>query len=522
MTAEHPSSRLQRIHRIQLEAYDDVVSVKDRLQFVETGRVILIFPPKAKILQRKLDLVLIQREAARRDLRLALVTKDMAVAENARDLDLSVFYTVEEARTRRWKTPHNKVFVDRRDRPKPQHETYELMLAASRLKSPPGPLRQLQVRITRGLFFGVAMLAILFGMYAVVPSATVTLIPARDELNITINIIADPSVTDAIPESLRVPATIQRRLEEASVTIETTGRRPAQNSLAEGIVTFTNNTNLAQFIPAGTLISTSTIPPVYYVTQADAALAARVNATVNVAIRALPDNPPLSGNQPANAIDRVQGELSESISVRNQNPTYGEGVREIAFVTAADQERLQNLARQQIRHNARNNLLVSLDESQYLIVPDSIIIIEERDFLYSADINQPAETVSLTLKATVEATIINLKHAEVVAFANLSRYITEGRILNERQLTYRRGEIQQVFDDGRVAFQMRVEGTTYVNINEQQVKDRLTGLSKGEALAVLEREYLLDPRRPPQIKTWPGILQRMPIIPIRIQVEVIQ
>lgn len=522
MTAEQQPSRLRRIQRIQLETYDDVVSVKDRLQFVEAGRVILVLPTKGKILQRKLDLVLIQREAARRDLRLALVTKDVTVSENARDLDLSVFYTVEEARTRRWKTPRNKVFVDRQDRPKPQHEAYELMMVASRLKPPPGRVRQLQDRMTRGLLFGLTMLVVLFGTYAVVPSATVTIAPARDELNITINIIADPTVDLTIPESLRIPATVQRRLEEATVTIETTGRRPAQNSLAEGVVTFTNNTALAQFIPSGTLILTSTVPPVYFETQEDSALAARVGATVNVAIRALPDNPPLAGNQPANAIDKVQGELSESIAVRNQNPTYGEGVREIAFVTEVDQERLQSLARQQIRQNARNNLLISLDESEYLIVPDSIAIIEERDLLYSADVNQPAETVALTLKAVVEVTIIDLKQAELVAFANLGKYITEGRILNERQLTYRRGEIQQVFDDGRVAFQMRVEGTTYVEVNEQQVRDRLTGLSKAEAIAVLEQEYLLDPQQPPQIDTWPVFLRRMPIIPIRIHVEVLQ
>lgn len=37
---EIPQQR--RIQRIQLEPYDDVVSIKDRLQFVSAGRVLLV------------------------------------------------------------------------------------------------------------------------------------------------------------------------------------------------------------------------------------------------------------------------------------------------------------------------------------------------------------------------------------------------------------------------------------------------------------------------------------------------
>ncbi len=512
--------RQRRIQRIQLEPYDDVTSVRDRLQFIKAGRVLLVFPPDASILQRKLDLVLIQREATRRNLRLAIVTKNYVVADNAKDLQLSVFYTVEEARTSRWKRPQNKVFIDRRDRPQQQHDPYQLMKAASRLKPPPSPAKQTWSRIVRGTFFGIAILALLFSFYATVPSATVVVVPARDELNITINIVADPGITQVIPESLRIPATVERRLQEGTVTVETTGRRPGENSLAEGTVTFSNLTDLAQFIPAGTLVQTATTPPVRFATQEDAALPARQGATVNVAIRALETNPPFTSNQPPDAIVRIVGDLAASVSVRNQNATYGEGVREISFVTEFDQQRLQNLARQQVRQNARDTLLVSLDEASYLVVAESISIVEAREFIYSADVGQPAETVTLTLRAVIEATIVDLRNAELAAFANLGKYVTEGRNIDEESLIYRRGEVQQTLEDGSIIFQVRVEGTTYIAIDANQVRERLSGLSVGEAKAVLEREYLLDPQRPPTIDTWPSFLNRMPIFPIRIGVDV--
>lgn len=70
-----------RLQIIQLEPYDDVISARDRLTFVKAERVLLILPKQGGILQRKLDLVLLQREAARRGARLALISRDPSVIE---------------------------------------------------------------------------------------------------------------------------------------------------------------------------------------------------------------------------------------------------------------------------------------------------------------------------------------------------------------------------------------------------------------------------------------------------------
>lgn len=503
-----------------LDEYDDVISIKDRLQFVEAGRVLLILPKNAKLLQRRLDLVLIQREVARLDMRLALITDDFTVSDNARSLHISTFRSAAEARRTPWKTPRHKVFIGRAERPHYEHDQYDLMRSATRLRAPTTPTQRAVARMFRGSVFGVAILVLLFGMYAALPSASVTLTPARDELNITVPMVADPDATVPVLESFRVPATIERRLQESSVTIQSSGRRPAENSLAEGIVTFSNETSLAQFIPAGTIVQTSSVPPVQYVTQEDAALPASLGASTNVAIRATEPEQGFSGNQPPGAIDVVFGDLSGRVSVINRNATYGEGVREIAFVTQPDHDRLLNLARDEVLKDARDAILVSLPEGEFLVVEQSMQIIEERALDYSADVDQPAESVTLTLRATVAATVISLADAELVARGYLSRYITADRRLDSNSLIFRSGGIQRILEDGSIAFQMRIEGDTYVAINAEQVRDRLTGLSKAEAQAVLEAEYLLDARHPPEISTWPGVFNRMPILPIRINVDV--
>src|SRR5688572_10663996 len=102
-----------RIQTIKLEPYGDVISIRDRLQFVEMRRVLLILPQQGKSLRRKLDLLMIQREAARRQIQIALLTEDPFIAEHASELNISVFANTRQARSRRWKAGSTQVFVDR-------------------------------------------------------------------------------------------------------------------------------------------------------------------------------------------------------------------------------------------------------------------------------------------------------------------------------------------------------------------------------------------------------------------------
>lgn len=516
-TKSIPNNR--RIHRIQLEAYDDVISIKDRFQFVKAGRVLLVFPPKHKILQRKLDLVLIQREAIRRNIRLALVTQDLAILEHAEELNISAFYTVEDARTSRWKRPKNKIFVDRAARPEEEVPYYDLMSHATRLR--PG-LTPVQYRVwssLRGVIFGVMILAVMVSLYGMIPSATVTVTPASDQLNVTIPLVADANALTL--NQLTIPADIRRFTESAIVTIDTSGRRNAENSLAEGVVTFENLTAVAVFIPSGTIVETDEFDPIEFEILADVAVAARQGATADVNIRALENSSGVQGNLGANRIVRVQGTLASSVSVQNYNPTYGGGVRETSFPTEADRERLITLAQQQLKQNARTQILLSLNDDESFLVDDSINIVEERSLAYSAEVNEPADTISLTMQGVVEATVIDLTEARLAAFTNLGDYVTSGRELDLSALSFRLEEdAVEVLLDGRVAFLMRVEGSTVVDIDPQQISDRLAGLSTGDAYDILEREYLLDPRYPPEIRTFPNLFGRMPIMPARIHVEI--
>src|SRR5664279_3503668 len=133
----------QKHEFVQLEPGEDVASVRDRLTALRGEHVLLIWPENGTALNRKLDLVLVQREAMRLAIRLALVTHDPAVIKQAVELNISTFETVGASDRGKWKRGRSSVFTDRYDRPEEDPQPGELMEVASRVRVIPkrSPLR---------------------------------------------------------------------------------------------------------------------------------------------------------------------------------------------------------------------------------------------------------------------------------------------------------------------------------------------------------------------------------------------
>ena len=505
------------LHIIQLDPHDDSVSVRDRLAFVPARRVLLVWPASGSLLRRKLDLLLVLRQANRLGLELALVTGDPAVIEHARDLQISVFPDADTARQEVWLQPRQRVFVPPRD------DLTRLELAdailSQRLPRLSGQTRRQM--LTRWLTFASGMLALLVAFFAVAPSATITLTTASRQVFETVQIVADPSLTDIDIESFRMPATVVTLQATTRVTIETSGRERAGASQAQGLVTFTNLTDDPLLIPYGTVVATSDTYPVRFETLVETTLPAGDQANVQVPIRALPEHSGTDGNVGPGAINRVEGELAGLVQVTNPNATYGGALQERRIVTADDLQRLLVLGRQQVLQRARDTLLYQLSDERFL-VPGSLRIVTERPewTIFSAYVGDAADSVSLDLRAEVQAVVVDERQARQVAYAGLAPYVQPGLEIAPEALSFTRGDILDITPDGRVTFLMTVSGSVAVAIDEEYVRRRTQGVSVSEARRRLERELLLDPYHPPHISTWPTWYPRMPLLPVRISVEV--
>jgi hypothetical protein len=82
---------------IELDLNDDLASIRERMAWGYGQTILLILPAKAKVFNRKLDLVLIQRYSQSIGSPLGLVTKDPGVRMNARLLNITLYRTRQEA-----------------------------------------------------------------------------------------------------------------------------------------------------------------------------------------------------------------------------------------------------------------------------------------------------------------------------------------------------------------------------------------------------------------------------------------
>lgn len=506
---------------IQLEPHDDVVSVRDRLSFAGSRRILLVWPPDGEpALRRKLDLVLLQREAYRRGARMALVTRDRQVIDNARDLNISAFPTIADSRRQRWKRGRARVFVTRTDRPD-SAVPYELQDIAMRHRVAP-TASQIQLgQIGRAAAL-LGLLAVLFAaVFLLVPSATIVIVPTRQHLDITIRVVADPAAERIDLERGVVPATVLRVELEDSATVETTGTQSREPIPATGIAVFTNQTQQAVTIPAGTTVNTSVGAIVRFRTLEPVNIAGEIGAIAAVAIEAVPEYTGPIGNVSAYAINHIDGPLNDILTVQNPDPTDGGANPVDRTVAQADHDRLLAAVRGAIQQQALASLTGLLGEHQQ-IIPESIRIAETRPewTIFSAAVGDTTDTVSLTMRATVEAIVLDERLVNQVAFAGLAGRIPPGQIIIPDSMNFSRGEIEQIDGQNRIIFLTMVSGDITVALDSERIRQETAGLSLVAAREYLARTVALDPALPPTIAVWPPFYDRMPVLPSRITVTV--
>lgn len=506
---------------IQLETGDDAASVRDRLSFLRGQRVLLIWPEEGTILTRKLDLVLIQREAMRRNVRLALVTHDPQVIQNAAELNISTFETIGASERGRWRRGRSKVFTSRYQRPQDEPIPDDLKEVASRIYAEETALQKRWRRIR--LLITLVVLLILTGAltYIFLPSARVNLTPAQGQITTQVELVADPNTTSIDVENRIIPATKLSVQVEDTGTIETSGSQDLGDAPAVGSVVFINQTEQEIIIPADTIVITSAGIPIQFRTTQDAILSAGVGLQVEVPIEALPTSAGEIGNVEAGVINTVLGNLAQQITVRNLAPTTGGATQSRRAVTEEDRARLLEMVRQQLQARAYVEMEPRLSEGQFIIL-ETVRIAEERSdwMTFNADVGDVADTLSLTMRVVVEATAVDELFGQQIAYAELSKQVADGQFIRPNSVTYQRGAVTGVDPlTGQIRFSMSGDGEVVSEIDTEALRERLAGRSMNDAMAYLVSELPLQQGTVPQIVVSPDWFGNLPLLPMRIEVQ---
>jgi hypothetical protein len=508
----------QRPEYIQLETNDDVPHVRDRLSFIRGRRVLIVWPEHGTALTRKLDLVLIQREARRRSIQLALVTHDTQVMQHAEELGISVFETIGAAERGRWKRGRAKIFTQRYHKPASEPNPEELIDVASRVRNPRKPVSRARYVAER-----LVVLALLLGVmgataYAVVPSAVVTITLASEQLTTKQIITADPALADVDVEGARMPATIVRAEVQTSGTVQTSGVSALGDKPAIGIVVFSNETVNNVTVPAGTRVSTGGENPVVFATIAEITLRGGIGNRQEVAIEAVPESAGSAGNVDPGAITVIEGPLRERASVLNLTPTTGGETRRFATVTQEDRDRLLSIVRGQLQASAYQEMQASLSATQ-LIVIETIRIAEERSdwTTFTHEVGAITDTLTLSMRAIVEAIVIDDRFSRQIIFARLSTQKPAGKVLLADTFSYERGAVTSI-QNNQVMFEASGTVTANATLDTTALAERLAGRSVMEAQAVITQLANLAPGVVPAFSLTPEGFPHLPLLPVRITI----
>jgi Baseplate J-like protein len=491
---------------IQLDSHDDVTSVRDKMAWAKTERILLVFPRRSRILARTLDLRRLQRHAASLGAQLAIVARSDELRRAAEGLNIPAFATTDSAQRQLWKSEKAATRPGRRF-PRP-----DLRRMRSEAFPPEAPWRS---RFGfRFLFFGLAVLAILAILSLFIPSANIQLYPATRLQSLTFKVSASPNVT-SVNLAGSLPARLTSVVVEHSKTVQATGSVAIPEARAQGLARFRNLTTKQTSIPAGTVVSTQTIPPVRFATTKEAVVAAGLNKTVDVPVQAVDAGSP--GNLPANTLVAFEEvDLGTSLGVTNPDPTAGGSDRTGAIQTAADRSLVHKALLTEILEECKTGLPQTLISGD-IAFPDTLVVSQVLSETYFPGEGQSGETLSLTMRLQCQVQYASLADVNTLAEMSLDANLPEGFAPASDGLAILPASIPLTEADGVTRWDLQAQRLLRARLNPLTVVQLSMGHAPAEAVSRLNESLLLAGS--PVIQLKPGWWPWLPIIPFRISVS---
>lgn len=517
---------------IYLEAEDDIPVIRDRLEWAQADRVLVVVPRRHRVLRNLVNLKLLGRHAHNQSLKVALVTNDPKIVELSREAGLTTFASVERAQRSRWLSEDEI----EPELPPPQRlavmaeeeKEASLDLPDRPVKDVPRPRRLPRFRprpdrrvarpiLALGFLVVLALVAGLMAVAVVLiyPEGQVAVVPATELITADLLVRANPEADRIDYTDLDIPARlVQVEIREMGrIPPTATEDMPAEK--AQGTVTFVNRTNQEITIPISTTVSTSSGTTVRFMTVQTSTVPAAFNAVTQTQVIAIDPGP--IGNVAPGQINRIPDPgLERQVTVINEAATSGGTLAPAGIVTRADKDRLQAIVLQQIQQEGYSRLLEGLAEQEF-IPPESLIVIP-LDAAYDPNLDgEVTSELTLEMRAVVRGTAIAGQNANQLALAALQAKVPPNYRLDPRSLEFVAGEIVDV-ENRAVSFRVNAAGVATAQIDERQVATDVRGLPLEEAIRTLRQRFPLA--QEPVVAVEPDWLGRLPFFAFRIAVDV--
>ncbi len=486
---------------ITLESHDDLISVRDRLSWAKTPRILLVWPKFEKVTLRQVDLKVLQRHALSLGAQLGLVTRTRRVRADAEALGIPVFESAGQAQRVAWpKRKHRKSFYKVPDKNlREKREQAQVREEAWRVHP-----------ITRVLALMVGVVSVMALVALFIPRAQVSLQPVTKTQSIMISVSANPSV-DSVFITGSIPAYEKRVIVDGSQTVLVTGEGIVPQSKTQGVAEFRNLTQQAVTIPAGTVVQTA--DAIRFITTEDGAVDAGVGKKIELPIEAVDGGS--VGNLDVEMINAIEGRLGLSLSVSNLEPTAGG--RELSSVQAsdADRTRVKNLLMENLEDLARENILNELNSGDMLF--ENTLVTSQ---VFSEEYDPPAGAAGtkLTLTMQVEFSVQYASASDLTELATLAMNasLPSGFRSASDAVTVKPTTKPFQSEDGSLHWTIRAERLIAQAFDAVQVTQLVLGYGVKKAQANLNENLPLATS--PEIQLSPSWWPLVPLLPFRIEV----
>ena len=234
---------------IQLEIHDDTISVKDRMDWSQAPRVLLVWPERGKVMNSRLDLILLARYCSAHGSQLAILTTELEVRYQAEEAGIPVFQSRKTAQLQPWRKSFREFRRREVEQQASEPRDYDFFDREERTIRREIPV---WVRIT---LFTVGVLAVLAIGALLLPSAVISILAEETQQELVIPVIADPTEKE-INISGIIPSREIVVLLDQQASLAASGQIPIPDEFAQGEVLFTNLTDEPIDIPKNTILST--------------------------------------------------------------------------------------------------------------------------------------------------------------------------------------------------------------------------------------------------------------------------
>lgn len=499
---------------IQLDTTDTLDSARDRIKWVRAEHVLLVFPddPRQPILQRPLDLIVLQRIVSQRDSRLTLITTDSVIQQNAREVSLPYFSSLDS---------YYKKHLRRQPLPVVQTSAPLTEVVTDEINSPPAddqsssPVGNEHLPNTRsvsGLLL-VPLIGIVAG-FVFLPSATVIYSVEGQSLTAEVDVTAQLAPSDS-------PTNITARIApidvSGSMETEVMGTESVIGEIASGVVRLQNLTDEQVRVPVGTSVESAALG-LSFILEESVTLSGTAGEAVDVAVEAAQGGDDY--NVDAGAIDTVVGPLAEFVIVTNPAPISGGTSDMVASVSLADRSRLAAeledvLLQQAIDGFTEGNQVPLLDTE--FVVEDSIEVTGVLSETYTAEVGEQRDVLGLDMTLRVSALVVDERPARELAYRALIAQVEQERVLDPASVDFTRlNEVPLRGVDG-LDFTLRADGQLVLPTVPTSLNRQIAGRSSETAQVIVQQQ--LDLSVSPSIAVNPGFMPVLPILPSRITIE---